>query len=103
MNPLNFQNLSSVQSEQQPTPKTIASGATLGDVIQTFITFVTGTTPIATLQPPVPGQHMIVLIPTDVAPGGVTTGGNIRNAVDLAQYVPILLFWDPIAQRYHAK
>lgn len=100
---LNFQNFSTVQSEQQPTPKTIASAADITTTpIETFITFVTGTTAIATIDPPVPGMHMIVLIFTNANPGGVTTGGNIVAAVDPAQNAPVLLFYDPISGNYYA-
>lgn len=98
-----FQNLSSVQSNLQPTPKTIASASSIADAVETFISIITGTTAIATITPPVAGQHMLALIFTDANPGGVTTGGNIRNAVDPAQYVPVLLFYDPISGYYAAK
>lgn len=102
MSDLLFQNLSTVQSDQQPPPKTIASASSLGSAIETFISIITGTTAIATITPPVSGQHMIVLIFTNANPGGVTTGGNINGAVDPAQYAPVLLFYDPITELYYA-
>lgn len=98
-----FQQLSTVQSDKQPTPKTIASATSIGSAVETFISIITGTTAIATITPPVTGQHMLVLIFTDSNPGGVTTGGNIRNAVDPAQYVPVLLFYDPASAYYAAQ
>jgi len=98
-----WQNLSTVQSEQQPKPVTIASATDIADAVKTFISIITGTTAIATITPPVSGQHMLVLIFTNANPGGVTTGGNIRNAVDPAQYVPVLLFYDPISAFYAAQ
>lgn len=98
-----FQKLSTVQDETMPTPKEIASAASIGASIETFISIITGTTAIATVTPPVRGQHMLVLIFTNANPGGVTTGGNIRNAVDPSQYVPVLLFYDPISGYYAAK
>lgn len=99
-----FQNLSTVQSDQQPTPKTLASAASIAaETIETFITIITGTVAIATLTPPVKGQHMLVLIFTNANPGGVTTGGNVANAVDPAQNVPVLLFYNPIDELYYAK
>ena len=98
-----YQNLSSVQSPAQPKPKTIASATSIGNAVETFISLITGTEAIATITPPVDAQHMLVLIFTNGNPGGVTTGGNIRNAVDPAQYVPVLLFYDPISGYYAAK
>lgn len=99
-----FENLSTVQSDKQPTPKTIASATSIAATpVETFISIITGTEAIATVTPPVAGQHMLALIFTDANPGGVTTGGNIRNAVDPAQYVPVLLFYNPISGYYSAK
>jgi len=98
-----FQNLSTVQDEQQPGPLTIASASSIGALVETFISIITGTTAIATITPPIAGQHMIVLVFTNANPGGVTTGGNIANAVDPAQYVPVLLFYNPITALYYAK
>ena len=103
MSDLLFQQLSTVQSNKQPGPKTIASATSIGTAVETFISIITGTTAIATITPPVTGQHMLVLIFTNANPGGVTTGGNIRNAVDPAQYVPVLLFYDPISGYYAAN
>ena len=98
-----FERLSTVQNDKQATPKTIASASDISATpIETFITFVTGTTAIATITPPAAGQHMLVLIFINVAPGGVTTGGNILVATDPAQNVPLLLFYDPIQQKYYS-
>lgn len=94
-----FQNLSSVQSGQQPKPPTVASATTV--VIENFLTIITGTTSIATITPPVSGAHMLVLVFTNANPGGVTTGGNIRSAVDPAQYAPVILFYDPVTALYY--
>lgn len=103
MNTLNFQQLSTVQNEQMPTPKTIASASSIANAIETFISIITGTTAIATITPPVPGQHFLVLVFTNANPGGVTTGGNVANAVDPAQFVPVLLFYNPLNNTYYAK
>ena len=97
-----WQNLSTVQNRDQPTPKTIASASDIADAVETFISFITGTDAIATIDPPVTGQHMLVLIFTNANPGGVTTGGNVNGAVDPAQYAPVLLFYDPIGAKYYA-
>lgn len=96
-----FQNLSTVQSNQQPLPATVASASDMEGLIQNFLTFVSGTTAIATIDPIVSGVHMIVLVFTDANPGGVTTGGNIRSAVDPAQYAPVILVYDPITALWY--
>ncbi len=98
-----FQNLSTVQNLTQPLPPTQASASDMTDLIQNFLTIITGTTAIATIDPIVTGVHMIVLVFTDANPGGVTTGGNIANAVDPAQYVPVYLVYNPITALWYAK
>lgn len=94
-----FQNLSTVQSEQQPTPVTIASAATIAPT--TFITFITGTVQIATITPPVSGSHMLVTIHTNGAPVDYLTSGNILSAVDPLQNLPNIFIYDPIQQKYY--
>lgn len=100
MSDLYFQNLSTVQSNQQPKPVTLASAATIAP--QTFITFVTGTTSVATVTPPVTGQHMLVLIFTNGSPGDVLTTGNVLvGTTTVAQNTPVVLFYDPIQAKYY--
>ncbi len=102
MSDLLFQNLSTVQSAQQPQPGTIASTTTIAP--QTFITLVSGTIDITTLTPPVTGAHMLVLIPTNAAPGDLLTTGNILvGTTTLTQNVPVLLFYNPINGKYYPK
>ena len=96
---MNWQDLSTVQSEQQPKPNTIASAATITP--KTFITLVSGTVQIANITPPVNGQHFLVLIFTDGAPGTLLTTGNILNAVVPTQNLPTLLFYDPNQGKYY--
>ena len=97
-----WQNLSSIQSEQQPKPPTLASAADMTSLIQTFLTFISGTVAIDNIDPPILGAHMLVLIFTNANPGGVTTGGNINGAVDPAQYAPVFLFYNPVDATYYA-
>lgn len=98
------QNFALPQSEQQPQPQTIASAASIATTaLTTCVLVITGTTAIATITPPQLGAHMLVLIFTNANPGGVTTGGNVANAVDPAQYVPVLLFYNPITELYYAQ
>lgn len=102
MSDLLFQNISTVQSNVQPGPNTIASATTLAP--SSFITFVSGTTDVGTISPPVTGQHMLTLIFTDATPGDLLTTGNINvGSTTLAQNVPVLLFYDPNSATYYLK
>jgi hypothetical protein len=98
MTDLNFQNFSTVQSDKQPMPVTIASAATITPI--TLITYVSGTVQVETITPPVSGQHMLVLIFTDANPGTMLTTGNINNAVIPTQNLPTLMFYDPATGKY---
>lgn len=98
-----YQNLSTVQSDKQPLPVSLASATDMNDSIKNFLTIITGTTAIATIDPITTGVHMIALVFTNANPGGVTTGGNILNAVDPAQYVIVFLIWNPIVAKWYAQ
>lgn len=101
-NDLLFQNLSSVQSNKQPTPKTIAAATTIAP--STFITLVTGTTNVATITPPADGQHELVLIFTDASPGDLLTTGNVVGGLTtITQNLVNLLFYEPILAKYYVK
>ena len=95
---LTFQNLSSVQSNEQPTPPTIASAATIA--ITHKMTFLTGTVQLATIIPPVTGFHEIVLVFTNATPGAFVTTGNIQAALQPIQNLPVFLFYDPVSAKY---
>ncbi len=98
MSDLLFQNFSTVQSNEQPAPSTIASAATITPL--SLITFLTGTAQLATINPPVTGQHMLVLIFTNGSPGAFVTTGNIKAAYQPIQNLPVVLFYDPITALY---
>lgn len=95
---LNAQDFSTVQSDKQPTPKTIASAAAITPT--GFVTFVTGTVQVATITPPVSGAHMLVLIFTNAAPGALLTTGNIQRAAQPVQNVPVIFVYDPTTAKY---
>lgn len=99
MSDLLFQQFSTVQSDQQPVPNTLASAATLTPT--TFLTFVTGTVAVATITPPVTGQHMLVLIYTDATPTAMTTTGNILSVTVPTVNLPTLMFYDPVQKKYY--
>lgn len=98
MSDLNHQNFATVQSNQQPQPVTMAAAATIAPT--TGLTFITGTTQIANITPPVTGYHMLILIFTDAAPGTLLTTGNINTAVVPTQNLPTFLFYDPVTAKY---
>ena len=98
---LTHQNFDTVQSNQQPSPVTTTAATTIAPT--TFITFLTGTAVVATITPPVTGQHMLCFIFTTTTPGTMATTGNLAAAVTPAQNVPVLLFYDPITATYYGK
>lgn len=98
MSDLEHQNLATVQSGLQPKPVTLASATTVAP--STFITFVTGTTAIATITPPVSGSHMLIFVHTDAAPATYVTTGNVLTAVVPTQNLPTFLFYDPKQAKY---
>ena len=95
---LNFQDFSTVQSDKQPTPKTIASAATIAPT--GMLTFVTGTVQVANITPPVTGAHVLIFIFTNAAPGALLTTGNIQRAAQPVQNVPVMFVFDPITAKY---
>ncbi len=98
-NDLNFANLATVQGTQNIKPNTIASTTTIAPT--SFITFVTGTEAVATVTPPISGQHMLVLIFTTTSPGTFLTSGNVLNAIVPTSVLPTFLFYDPNQAKYY--
>ena len=96
MSDLLFQNFSTVQSDKQLNPVTMASAGTLAP--QTFMTVVSGTAAVQNITPPVTGQHMLALVPT----GAFTTvaTGNIAKASTAVVGQVLLLFYDPNTGKY---
>jgi hypothetical protein len=96
-----FQNLSTVQSNLQPTPTTLASAATVSP--STRLTIVTGTTAIATIVPPVSGYHELAMVFTNAAPAAFLTTGNVLTAVAPVTNVPSEFFFNPLTGKYFGK
>jgi len=96
---LTFQQLSTVQSEQQPQPVTIASAAAVAPT--TFLSFISGTVAIATITPPALGAHMLVFIFTTTTPVAYTTTGNIKRVSTPVQNIPSVLIYNPIEGKYY--
>lgn len=78
MSDLLFQNILNSQSNQQPAPVTFTAAATIAPT--TYVSFITGTTALATITPPVTGQHSLVLISKTTNWAGCLTTGNILVA-----------------------
>ena len=98
MSDLLFADFSTVQSNLQRSPNTIAAAATIAPV--TLHTYVTGTTQVATITPPVTGQHLLFITWTDGSPGTTLTTGNILNAVVPTQNVPSCFLYDTNVSKY---
>ncbi len=98
MSDLLHQNLATVQSGLQQSPRTFAAAATIAP--DTFLSFISGTTQIGTITPPVTGSHMLILIFTDASPGTLLTTGNINNAVIPTQNLPTILVYNPVDETY---
>ena len=99
MSDLLFQNLSTVQNNQQPMPATLASAATIAPV--TFLTDVSGTVPITTITPPVTGQHMLAFRFTNAAPGVTGTTGNLAISTTTVTTKVLLMVYDPTSAKYY--
>lgn len=96
---LNFQDISTVANRTQPLPVTIASAATVAPT--TFLSFISGTTAIATITPPVTGAHLLAFIFTTTTPVAFTTTGNIKRVSTPVTSIPVLLFYNPIEAKYY--
>jgi hypothetical protein len=100
-NDLNYQNFSTVQNDKQPTPRTMAAAASIAPT--TKFTFLTGTTQLETIVPPVSGYCEITLCFTNAAPGLFLTTGNIQIAYQPIQNRPIDLCFDHVSNKWWVK
>lgn len=94
-----FQALSSVQSGVQPKPVTIASTTTVAP--SGFLTFISGTTAIATVTPPIAGAHLLCFIFTTTTPVAFTTTGNIKTVATPTTSIPMFLVYNPVDAKYY--
>lgn len=95
---LMFQDLSTVQSNLQQKPATLASAATVAPT--TCLSFVTGTAAIANITPPVTGFHILFFWP--LAAFTTVNTGNITTVLTAAVGAPVILFYNPITSKYIA-
>jgi hypothetical protein len=105
MSDLLFQNISSVQSSLQPMPVTYTAAATIAPT--TYVSFITGTTALATITPPVTGQHSLVVISKTTNWAGALTSGNIIVASitngTTWQNRANLFVYDPLTAKYYPQ
>jgi len=97
MSDLDFQNISSVQNELQPGAKSITSATTIAPT--TLLTKTTGATAIATITPPVTGDHVLWLV-TDT-PVVIGIGGNVLVGYTTVTNRPIALIYDSKQGKYY--
>ena len=93
-----FEQLNPVQSNQMPTPPTVASDTTIS--ITHRLTFISGTVAVAHINPPIEAYHELILIYTD-SPSTMLTSGNIAQAIVPTQNLPTFLFYNPTEQKYY--
>ena len=101
MSDLEFQNFSTVQSNLQPKPVTMASATAISPT--TKLTFLTGTVTIATITPPCSGYCELTLCFTNASPGVFLTNGNIQIAYQPVQNRPVDLCYDPVSAKWWVK
>ena len=90
--------LGTVHTAPMPKPVTLASATTIAPT--TFCTFLTGTTAVVNITPFVSGAHLLMIVFTNAAPGGFTAAGNVQRAYTALQNVPVLLYYDPLSNKY---
>lgn len=105
MSDLLFQNLSTVQSDKNASPATIASAATIAPL--TKFTRITGTTPITTITPPVTGYCELTLVFTSAYATALNTGVATRGGIAVAYTSvadrPIDICFDPRTGLWYPK
>ena len=92
-----------LQATQEPFsgnyPQTIVAAATISPV--TSVCFVSGSTQVANITPPVQAPHNLVLIFTDATPGALLTTGNIAAAVTPVVNRALLVTYEPRTKKYY--
>lgn len=102
---LNFQDISTVGSDKSPKPVTITAAASITPT--TFLTFITGTTALATIVPPVSGAHMLAIVALSTNWAGALTTGNIivasiTNGTTWANRANFFVY-DPLTAKYYPQ
>lgn len=104
MSDLLFQQLSTVQSNKQINPNTIASAATIAPT--TKFTRITGTVSITNITPPVSGYCELTLVFTSAYATALNTGGGANGIAVAYTSVadrPIDVCFDPRTALWYPK
>ena len=104
MSDLLSQQLSTVQTDKQPQPVTIASAANIAPT--TKFTRITGTIQITTITPFTSGYHELTLVFTSAYAGALTTGGGTNGIAVAYTSVadrPIDVCFDPRTALWYPK
>lgn len=91
--------LDTVASSVMLKPVTMASAATIAPT--TFLTFLTGTVPPATITPPINGAHLLAFVGTSATPPVTATSGNIQIATTMVANKMLLMAYDPGTNKYY--
>jgi hypothetical protein len=94
-----YAQLDTVASSVMTKPVTMAGAATIAPT--TFLTFLTGTVPIATITPPVNGAHMLAFVATSATGPTTVTTGNVILASTLITNKMLLMTYDPSSNKYY--
>lgn len=100
---LNWQNVSPTKNKLQTLTVTQASAAIIRPT--SFLTILTGTTAVATIDPPVSGEHLLAIVASATNFGGFTAAGNIilasiTNSTVWANRVSLFVY-NPVTGKYH--
>lgn len=101
MSDLLSQNLSTVQTDKQPDPPTIAGAATIAPT--TKFTFVDAQVALVTITPFTSGYQEITLCFTNAAPAAFSVAGNIKTAYQPIQNRPIDLCYIKAENKWYVK
>lgn len=91
-----FQLFSTVHSNLQPKPATIASANVIAP--NSFLTVLTGNTVVKTITPPFASMHMIAVQFAGTA--GVDATGNVQTAKATVAGEVLLLIYNPTSAKY---
>lgn len=92
-------NFDNVGGTQTPLTNTIASAALIAPT--GFLTIVTGTVAVATIQLPYQGfSGMIALLFTNAAPAATVITGNIGLATTVVQNKVLLMTYEPVGGKW---
>jgi hypothetical protein len=99
MSDLQQADIDTVASSVQLAPATIASSAVIAPT--TFLSFISGSVPLATITPPVSGAHLLAFVFTSASPGVTATTGNIAIATTTVLSKMLLMAWSPTTNKYY--